>query len=306
MLWERPHNLFCGGSQLREPSPTLDSLTELGFRPKRPESPDIIGYEFGNLELTAMHPDITNPTLMALAPSAFRPSFDFEYLETMNKYGGYVVWVTGTVATPRSISEVESPIPPDLGSASEAAAWVSYVLRFHRSDLGPLPDWFLEGERDWDLVPPAQKERLRQAELREREEKWQAYKASPKCFIDRDYALVLRRNMRQALSELAGVAEMTLKFDGRVLSISLRGSVNEVATPTISERRALRRSAIASGEYLQEVVASGNSWPSSYQVLVSPETTLPDKLTGPMVEVNVFEGYVQLDGHRLGPSELIA
>ena len=286
--------------------PTLDSLTALGFRRQRPESPDIICYEFANLELVAMHPDITKPSALIGVPGALRPSFGWEYLDTMNKYKGYVVWVTGTVATPRRISEVESPIPPDLESASEAAAWVSYVLRLHRSDLGPLPDWFVEGERDWDLVPPAREERLRQAESREREARWQAYKASPKCFIDRDYALVLRRNMRKALSELAGEAEMTFSFDGRVLSISLRGGVNEVATPTISEGREFRRSAIASGDYLQAVVASGDSWPNSYQVLVSSETTLPGKLTGPMVEVNVFEGYVQLDGHRLGPSELIA
>ena len=286
--------------------PTLDSLTALGFRRRRPESPDIISYEFANLELVAMHPDVTNPSALIGVPRALRPSFALEYLDTMNKYKGNVVWVTGTVVTPRTISEVESPIPPDLGSASEAAAWVSYVLRSNRSDLGPLPDWFVEGERDWDLVPPAREERLRQAESCKREERWQAYKASPKCFIDRDYALVLRRNIKKALSELVGEAAMTFSFDGRVLSISIRGGVNEVATPTISEGREFRRTAIASGDYLQEVVASGDSWPSSYQVLVSSETMLPGKLTGPMVEVNVFEGYVQLDGHRLGPSELIA
>ena len=246
-----------------------------------------------------MHPDITNPNLMALAPSAYRPSFDPEYLDTWKKYEGYVVWLKGSVATPHSISLVEGLIPPDLGSASEAAAWISYVLRPDRSELRPLPDWFEEGERNWDLVPPAIKRRLREAELRERRERSQAYQASPKCFIDRDYALLLRRNMRKALSELAGEAEMTFSFDGRVLSIFLRGEVNEVVTPTISEGRYLRRSAIASGKYRQEVVASGDSWPSSYHVLVSSETTLPDKLAGPLVELNVFEGYVQLDRHRL-------
>lgn len=285
---------------------TLDSLSALGFRRKRSESSDIVSYKFANLELVAMHPDITKPSTLIGVPGALRPSFAWEYLDTMKKYQGYVVWLIGTVVTPRRISEVEIPIPPDLGSASEAAAWVSYVLRSHRSDLGPLPDWFVEGERDWDLVPPAREERLRQAESRERRERWEAYKASPKCFIDRDYALVLRRNMRKAFSELAGEAEMTFKFDGRVLSIALRGNVNEVATPTLSEGRELRRIAIDSGHYLQEIVASGDSWQNSYQVLVSSETTLPDKLTRPMVEVNVFEGYVQLDGHRLGPSEMIA
>ena len=106
--------------------PTLDSLTALGFRRQRPESPDIVCYKFASLELVAMHPEITKPSALIGVPRALRPSFEWEYLDTMNKYKGYVVWVTGTVVTPRTISEVENPIPPDLGSASEAAAWVSY------------------------------------------------------------------------------------------------------------------------------------------------------------------------------------
>lgn len=291
---------------MSDPCPTLDSLTALGFERQRPESGDILCYKFASLELVAMHPDITGRGVMAGVPSALRPTFSGEYLETMNRYKGYVVWLTGTLVTPRTVSEIESPLPPDLSSDSEAAAWVSYSLRSHRSNLGPLPDWYVEGERHWDLVPPAQKERARQEEAHARAERLRAYEASPKCLIDRDYALLLRRNLRKALAELAGEAEMKFGFDGRVLSVALHGRVKEVATSRIAESRARRRDAIVFGDYVEEVVASGNSWPSSYQVVVSPETTLPTRFPYPAVELSMFEGYAQLDGHRVGPCEAIA
>ena len=288
---------------MSDPCSTLASLSALGFERQRPESGDILCYKFASLERVAMHPDITGRGAMARVPSALRPAFSGEYLETMNHYKGYVVWLAGTVVTSRAVSEVATPIPPDLRNAPEAGAWVSYALRSYRSSLGPLPDWFVEGERHWDLVPPALRARAREEESRERKEWWEAYEASSKCSIDRDYALLLRRNLRKALAELAGDAEMTFRFDGRVLSVALHGHVKEVATPRIAESREHRRIAVASGEYVQEVVASGDSWPSSYRVVVSPETTLPARFPYSTVDLRVFEGYVQLEGHPLGPYE---
>ena len=76
----------------------------------------------------------------------------------MNLYGRYVVLLSGVVETRRTLGVVESQIPNDIGSALEAAAWVSYALKSYRSELEPLPDWFVEGERHWDLVPPARVE----------------------------------------------------------------------------------------------------------------------------------------------------
>ena len=124
----------------------------------------------------------------------------------------------------------------------EAAAWVSFALASHRSELEPLPDWFVEGERYRDRVPLVR-------EVRAAQERQRAYEACPKWFIDRDYARPLRRNLLEEFSELAGETEMTLSFDGRVLSIAICG-------------------------YVHEIVALGDSWPSSYNVIVSPETKL--------------------------------
>ena len=74
---------------------------------------------------------------------------------------------------------------------------------------------------------------------------------------------------------------MTFNFDGRVLSIGLCGAVHEV-------------------------VASGESWPSSYQVTVSSETRLPPRFTSSTVEVNVFKDNLILAELRLGPCEVAA
>ena len=199
---------------------------------------------------------------------------DLEALHLMNLDVRYVVLLSGVINTGRILAEVESQIPNDLGSPLEAAAWVSYALNSHRRELEPLPDWFVEGERHWNLVPPAR------VELAARERQ-RAYQASPKCLIDRDYARPLRRNLLEAISGLAGETEMTFRFDGRVLSIVLN-------------------------ERAHEVVASGESWSSAYRVLVSSETKLPTRFESPVVILSVFEGYVSFGGLRLGPCEPVS
>ena len=92
----------------------------------------------------------------------------------------------------------------------EAAAWVSYALKSYKRELGPLPDWFVTGEENWELIPFVAEQRT--------------YRARPHCRIDRDYARPLRRKLQEDISWLEGEAEATCSFDGRVLSIKLRRS----------------------------------------------------------------------------------
>lgn len=123
-------------------------------------------------------------------------------------------------------------------------------------------------------MPPAR-------ELLAARERRRAYEASPKCRIDRDYARPLRRNLQEEISWLDDEAEMTSRFDGRILTI------------VVCDR-------------VYEVVATGDSWPSSYRVVVSPETELPARFMKWTVEVSVFEGYVCFDRLRLGACEAVA
>ena len=188
-------------------------------------------------------------------------------------FGQDVVQLSGVLEAPRSLTEIQGEIPPDLGSALEAAAWVSFALKFHERDLRPLPDWFVEGKHHWDLVyarmDPDGWERQR------------AYRDCPKCLIDREYARPLRHKLLEELSQLAEETEITFSFDGRVLSIILNETVHEV-------------------------IASGDSWPCSYRAVVSRETKLPTRFQSWRVEVSVFEDYVSFDRLRLGPCEVVA
>ena len=75
-------------------------------------------------------------------------------------------------------------------------------------------------------------------------------------------------------------SEMTFSFDGRVLSIEICGRV-------------------------YEVLATGDSWPSSYRVVVSRESKLPARFMSSSVEVIVLGGHLRMDGLPLGPCEAI-
>ena len=201
-------------------------------------------------------------------------AFDLFCSHTMNRYMRMVVRVHGVIYTGRTLSEIDMEIPDHLEDPLEAAAWVSYALRSHREELNPLPHWFVEGERHSHLV-------ARALEGSTAWERRRAYEASPKCNISRDYARPLRRNLQEEISWLEGEAEMTISFDGRVLSIDFGGRVHEI-------------------------VASGEGWPSSYRVVVSSKTKFPARFTASRVEISVFEGYVRLDGLRLGPCEAVS
>ncbi len=224
----------------------------LGFEHCRNEAGfDAVGFRFRYLHLTAF----------GSIDRYFRPAVNFG----------------GILNTGNTIGLVDYDIPPDIARPLEAAAWVSYHLRHNCSDLGPLPAWYLEGERHWDMVAPA---RYEQAMRDSMEERRRAFENCPKCSIDREYAKPLRHQLRAALSKLIDRTEMTVSFDGRVLSFSLCETVHEV-------------------------VASGNGWPCAYRVSVDRETTLPARYKSPIVWLTVLDGFLSIDWLRVGACEAI-
>ena len=242
--------------------PTLEVLLELGFEDRPPEikvSPSV------DWMIPKAHRD---PLVSVCHMFA---EIDLVASPTLNSFNVPVVELTGYHEDRQSLSIIEGQIPINLRSSLEAAAWISFVLQSDKSELQPLPDWFVEGERHWELIPF----------IREAQERKRAYEASPKCFIDRDYARPLRRNLQREISWLDSEAEMTFSFDGRVLSIEISGRV-------------------------YEVLASGKSWPSPYRVVVSRESKLPARFMSSRVEVIVLEGHVRFDRLRLGPCEAVA
>ena len=252
---------------MSNPCPTLDSLVSLGFEHRKPQYGE--GDRFLYQTFLMKLPDVEEALYYRFS------HIDVAAYIGLNHFNVPQVILKGSAYDGRTLSVIDSAIPLTLRDASEAAAWVSFVLSGDRALLEPLPDWFIEGERHWDnFVWPI-------VVGREQWERQQAYKACPKCYIDRDYAVPLRNKLRTAIADLDLIeTEMTVSFDGHVLSIALDG-------------------------YLHEVAALGDNWPSSYRVVVSPKTRLPARFTSSTVEVSVFEGYVRLEGHRLGPYESV-
>ena len=245
------------------PSTTLEILLELGFE----DRPPVTRVSPSSLWMVPSH--VRSPSISVCYPFA---NFDLIASPVTTVFGREAVQLSGVIESGRSWTEVQGEIPPDLGSSTEAAAWVSFALKSYKSDLKPLPNWFAAGEHNWDLVY-----------ARMDPEGWkrqQAYRDCPKCFIDREYARPLRRILQGEFSWLSGETEMTLSFDGRVFSIVLN-------------------------EHTHEVIASGDCWLSSYRAIVSQETKLPARFQYRSVAVSILQGYVRFDGVRLGPCEPI-
>ena len=230
--------------------PTLDHLLELGFESLRMDEGSLtLHYQFRNLDLVA------SPGLNMFPKSA--------------NFGVDGIHLMGVMQGPGWIGEVEYCIPKNLQRTEEVKAWISYALRSRREKLGALPPWFLEGERLWDLIP----------HVRERREREAAWKAAPKCTINRDYARPLRRKLKAASSAIECKNNMLVSFDGRVLTLALCGE-------------------------LFEVIATGERWEDEYLVEISGEMPWPRRFKFDWVTVSIFEGSIRIDGHPLGPCRI--
>ena len=245
---------------MSESSTTLASLVALGFKRAPGQAAETVRYEFQNFELNASSVMWWTGMMVMLGGSG---------------HTGRKLLVMG----PGDLSSAKM-IPNDLGSV-EAAAWVSFMLQPWRNDLGRLPDWFVDGERRWDLVPPAREQLAYKERQQAYEERQRAYEASPKCRITREDARPIRRSLMEDMSRLDGEAEMAVQFDGHVLTIVLC-------------------------DRFYDASAFGDSWPYPYRVIVTPESRLPRRFERSWVEVSVFEGYLCWDMLPLGPCEAVS
>ena len=234
-------------------------MIALGFESEEGEyAEECVSYRFGHLKLLASR--------------------------VHNVYAREIVLLSGVIFTGRTMGEVNSQIPTDLETPEEAAAWISYVLRSDKRELAPLPGWFEEGERNWDLIPFVREANERQRTFQERQ---RAYESCPKCVIARESARILRREIRAALSQTNNEEEMEVQFDGQVLRIDLDVVHGYDEYPT---------------RLHESVAATGTAWPALYRVAISRDTTaLPDRFAKPLVEVSLFEGNLCMDQIALGP-----
>ncbi len=202
-------------------------------------------------------------------------SFDLFAMRTMNRHFVNVVQVFGVLATQSEIAEIDSEIPDNLEDPLAAAAWVSYILRMHKEHTDPLPDWLAEGENHWDVIPFVRSFHAYQERLR-------AYEAIPKCLVAREDARRLRKALLHYLSNPEEEPSVTVWFDNGVLAFNIGRRGDGFDTRAI-----------------------GDSWPSSFRVVVAPESELPQRFNNSWVEVTLFEGNLCFDMHPFGHLEAI-
>lgn len=223
--------------------PTLRSLLALGFERRPPEYASVIvAYRFKFLDLKAFH--------------------------AINRYYREVVFLSGVFNSGDCIGELQSQIPDDLDDERTAAAWVAMALRSYHKDLSPIPLWLKQGMRDHHLVnlhpessAPPEPEHV------------------ASCIIDRDYARILRSRLRETIDDRDDGTDLTLTFDGRILTLTIGGHVHEA-------------------------LASGEPWPHEYHVTLPAKVMpMPARFAGHEVRVVVYDRFLVFGSRRLTLSE---
>lgn len=206
--------------------PTLCGLLTLGFelRPAKFGAPTV-GYRFAELDLTAS--------------------------DCINRHFQRTIMLSGVLSTGSTIAVIESEMPHDLELPQDAAAWLSYALRSYQQRLSPLPEWMIEGEKNWDVIPFIRDAR--------------AYERRTRCNLDRDCARMLKAKLQAELPKHPMDISVIFTFDGRVLSVQI-------------------------DQVLFETIGSGEAWPNLYQVMMSKQTRLPKRFMSPVVEMSFYNG----------------
>lgn len=227
--------------------PTLRALLKLGFEPRSPKfGAPTVGYKFDCLDLTAS--------------------------DCINRHFQRTIMLSGVLSTRSTIAVIESEMPHDLDLPQDAAAWLSYALRSYQQKLSPLPEWMIEGEKNWDVIPFIR-------EARASEERIRAYDKRTRCNLDRDCARMLRAKLQAELPKHPIDISVIFSFDGRVLSVQI-------------------------DQVLFDTIGSGEAWPKLYQVMMSKQTRLPKRFMSPVVEMSFYNGWFNFGSLRYQGREL--
>ena len=207
-------------------------------------------------------------------------SFDFgpftlSASAALGKYFEPVVLFTGVLATPRIIREICFEMPRSEMSKELIAAWIVWHIdrggREPGLNLVQEPDWLRLGRAHRHLLPweIARAERAKELE---------DYAARPCCTVDRRVLRLSLNTLANVLAKTDPAAQVTVDFDGRVLSFRCGGMETLMG-------------------------ASGNAWPCSYHVVAkSLSENLSKRLMRPQVHVGIWQTTLQIDRCRFDVS----
>jgi hypothetical protein len=175
-----------------------------------------------------------------------------------------VVLFTGVLQTTRSIHEIEFEMPQEVESREQGIAFLAYYLELQASPLFEFAwrwPWLEEG-RQYKHLLPWERERI-------------AYEARPVCWVDRDWARVGLRRLREYLADVADEELVVFAFDGEVLTIRCAGKL--IAMP---------------GE--------GNKWESRFALDAGKLRQLPKRLMDDPVGFSMWDGAFRFGGRAYG------
>ena len=171
-----------------------------------------------------------------------------------------VVSFTGVLATPRRIAEIEFEMPFHVTSREQCAAWIVWHLDQASGASVFTPtrpvDWLGEGRSHKNLLP------------------WVsdlvAYRARPKCMVDREWMRLALKALGEMLALVADEEEV-FAFDGAGLMIRCGGKV-------------------------VPLMADGEPWPVRYAVAAGNFRQLPKRLMNTFIEVSVWDSKLGMGG----------
>lgn len=114
--------------------------------------------------------------------------------------------------TERSIGDTRFYIPVNVDSYEQALAMIAYNMRDY--DARDKPDWLIEGESYYDLLPHVKRQR--------------EFDAIPKACIESEWFRVFIKKLRTIFTDEEDTALVTLSFNGAVLTIACNGQILSV------------------------------------------------------------------------------
>jgi len=195
--------------------------------------------------------------------SDFSPGLSFNFgclkLSASHVYNvrwAEVVLLGGVLSTPRRIGAVEFEMPPKVASFEQGVAWIAWHLdQNHGFEATNTPAWLEVGRQHLHLLP------------------WvrdlAAYKARPRCTVQREWMRIVLKTLGTQMAESNTESRVTLRFDGRVLTLDVDRNVIAAA-------------------------AQGEAWPCSYELPVASITRLPRRLAMHDIEISVWNSELRI------------
>jgi hypothetical protein len=200
--------------------------------------------------------------------TAHRMVYSFGFLElaataATTFLGAEVIQFSGALQSERKFGQIEFSLVNEFESSGQLKAFLAYYLSEYLPEAcpegAPLPEWFLQGLEDEDLLPWNKRQK--------------EYESRPHCTVDRDLARLIRNRLKTLLKSATDKDVLQISFDGNCLCLTMR-------------------------EQELRVTAQGDEWKTTAQVAAAHLRKLPPRFTQPQVLIGIWQGNLEFANWR--------